>query len=133
MGGSLRSFVRSPGPETSRLRDYRTSVGKLALLQTVAYIGVEASERLNVGASLFDVLTDRLLLAGIVAQIVVAAFACLVLFFLSRVVQRLLASVRVSFGRVSKLTAVGLSPVCRFTDLSRSPWSLRGPPALARI
>ena len=130
---SLRMFVRSPQPARSRWSDYRTAVVRLFVAQAVGYLGVEVFERLNVGASLADVATDRLILAGILAQAFVAAFACLVLFLLARVVGRLFAGKSECFGRAAATPGFSSRKDSIGIDLSSVPWSLRGPPALARL
>lgn len=129
---SLRMFIRSPDAAGSRWGDYRTAVVKLFLAQAVAYVGVEIFERLSVGASIAEISTDRLILAGIFAQALVAAFACLVIFLLARVVRRLFAAERESFGRAARAQPILSRTDSIGVDLSRVPWSLRGPPVLAR-
>jgi hypothetical protein len=110
---------------------YVALVVRLALLQLVTFIGVEASERLIHDASLTG-LAEPVVSIGVLFQVVGACVAALVLFAIGRAVDLVIRSRRRGARRARAVTPPrpAMVAVRRFVLASGGP-TLRGPPALA--
>lgn len=126
--GFIGASIRSKQQGRERRAGYLGGLVRLIPLQLATFIGVEAVERLSAGASLLEVLTDRVILIGLVVQVVVAALSCLILLLVSSVVAMLVGTTSpVPQLRVELPTNFFRTEVAPL-DLSRVAWSLRGPP-----
>lgn len=120
----LRSHVSAPGKQWSPMRVGLT----LWLLQTTAFIALEASERVLSSHAVSELLHEPAFLAGLALQAIVA-LAGAILVVLLRVTVAALC--RYLFPRPVAATRTTLRdpevfPVPR--SLARSAWNLRGPP-----
>ena len=123
VGAAVRSGQKGKRPRAG----YLGGLGRLAPLQLAAFVGVEAVERVSAGSSLLEILSDRVILIGLLVQIVVAALSCLILLLVSRVVATLFRGIYASAAS-SELPSLAASTHTKPHDLSRVAWSLRGPP-----
>ena len=126
IGSSIKSAQAGRGQS-----GYRSALWRLAPVQIAAFLGVEIVERFSSGASVAEVLSDRIIVSGLFVQLLVAAIACLILLLVSRVIKSLVGLPRTP-GATDVPKTFGLRRSFSFSfsfDLSRLPWSLRGPPA----
>jgi hypothetical protein len=70
------------------------AVTRIALVQAVAFIGMETIERMATGVPVAGMLSHNLLALGLAAQLLVACAGGAVLFLLSRAVERVARAVR---------------------------------------
>ena len=125
--GFIGASIRSAQSRRQRRAGYMGALGRLAPLQLATFVGVEAVERISAGSSLAEILSDRIILIGLLVQVVVAALACLVLLLVSHVVASLIRAVHEVSPVADTLTDLPRPAIVRL-DLSRVAWSLRGPP-----
>ena len=123
VGASIRSAHSGRQPRAG----YLGGLLRLAPLQVAAFIGVEVVERASSGASLAEILTDRVILIGLFVQVLVALVSCLILLLVSHAVVRLVRSVAIPEARVA-IPPIAVDNDLLPLDLSRVAWSLRGPP-----
>src|SRR5688500_11686019 len=67
------------GRASERAPRFWLVLGGLVVLQTVAFVGLEAIERIGIHASLFESFREPVFLLGLVAQVVVALLGALIL------------------------------------------------------
>ena len=126
--GFVGALVRSKGASRPPSGRYRWALVRLAVMQVIGFTVVEVVERSNAGAGIAEVLSDRILLIGLAVQIVVAALACLVLFFISQVVAMLWGPRQQRFGARPLPNFFSTETRIAGLDLTTCAWSLRGPP-----
>ena len=104
---------------------------RLVPMQIVGFLGLEGAERALDHASALSILSEPLILLGVVLQIVVAAGCALLLVAFTRLVRKL----RGARARVSESARLSVgerrAPYIP-RSVARLAWNLRGPPPLLR-
>jgi hypothetical protein len=126
--GFVGALVRSKGASRPPSGRYRWALGRLAVVQVTGFALVEVVERANAGASVAEVLADRILLIGLAVQVVVAALACLILFFISHVVAMFKGLPPQLYGTRPLPNFFSTETRTVALGLTGCAWSLRGPP-----
>ncbi|MGH2722848.1 MAG: hypothetical protein ACRDI0_01040 [Actinomycetota bacterium] len=108
---------------------WRLTAGRLMVLQTLAFVGLEAVERLTSGHELDRLLVEPVVLIGVVLQVVVSLGAATLLVLLAHLVDRLTDLLR-TLPRAPRVLGCprawdGLLPRPR---LAAGPVNPRGPP-----
>jgi hypothetical protein len=124
----VRAFARRRDGATERFGRLATL---LVVVQTSAFAGQEVLERLVSGAPLGDLLHDRILVTGMIVQVLVAFVAAGVLWLLARTSSRLAASsvIRVRLPRERTMLAPPVSERRRHALLLATAGSIRAPPS----
>ena len=124
----VRAFARRPGGPTERFGRLATL---LVVVQTSAFAGQEVLERLVSRAPLGDLLHDRILVTGMIVQVLVAFVAAGVLWLLARTSSRL-AATSPGLLRHTRERAVLAQPVTERRPqalLFATAGSIRAPPS----
>lgn len=90
----LRHLGRSPSTWESGQEAFSAIAARLSLLQVTAFIAMEVTERLVVGAPVAHLFHHRLFLMGLALQLIVASAGALLLLWLSRTVERVAEALR---------------------------------------
>ena len=128
----LRHLDRPPRTWESGQEAFSAIAARLSLLQVMAFIAMEVTERLVVGAPVAHLFHHRLFLMGLALQLIVACGGALLLLWFSRTAERVaeaLARPRLPRHRPAVLRTIrieiqAISPV----DPVRDGVGLRGPP-----
>jgi hypothetical protein len=91
---SLRHLGRPPSTWESGQEAFSAIAVRLSLLQVTAFIAMEVTERLVVGAPVAHLFHHRLFLMGLALQLIVASAAALLLLWFSRTVERVAEALR---------------------------------------
>ena len=122
-------FSRRTAPAVGGLDALTRLIGRLALVQTVAFAGMEAVERLGSGVPVAGMFAHHLFLLGLAVQLLVACAGGAFLLWLSRAARRVAEAVR-SLPDLPAAPVAVLRPapvsVVRLT--TRRPSGIRGPP-----
>jgi hypothetical protein len=122
--------VRAAQPR-SAARLFLEAAPRLVPLQVIGFVLLEAAERLVVGHLTCDLLTEPVLVIGVITQVAVALVGAALIALLSRVVAALVSAIRRPIARAAQtLTPTstsdhGWSPV----HVAAGGRTLRGPPA----
>jgi hypothetical protein len=124
----VRAFARKGDGATERFGRVATL---LVVVQTSAFAGQEVLERLVSNAPLGDLLHDRILVTGMIVQVLVAIVAAAVLWLLARTSSRLAATsvIRVRLPRDHSVLALTVTPVRPHALLFATACSIRAPPS----
>jgi hypothetical protein len=124
----VRAFARRRDRATERFGRLATL---LVVVQTSAFAGQEVLERLVSNAPLGDLLHDRILVTGMIVQVLVAIVAAAVLWLLARTSSRLAATsvIRVRLPRDHSVLALTVTPVRPHALLFATACSIRAPPS----
>jgi hypothetical protein len=128
----LRHLDRSPRTWESGQEAFSAIAARLSLLQVTAFIAMEVTERLVVGAPVAHLFHHRLFLMGLAVQLIVASGGALLLLWFSRTAERvaealgrpLLPRPRPAVLRTIRIELEAIPPV----DPVRDGVGLRGPP-----
>jgi len=128
----LRHLDRPPRTWESGQEAFSAIAARLSLLQVMAFIAMEVTERLVVGAPVAHLFHHRLFLMGLALQLIVASAGALLLLWFSRTAERvaealgrpLLPHPRRAVLRTIRIEIQAISPV----DPVRDGVGLRGPP-----
>jgi hypothetical protein len=128
----LRHLDRSPRTWESGQEAFSAIAARLSLLQVTAFIAMEVTERLVVGAPVAHLFHHRLFLMGLAVQLIVASGGALLLLWFSRTAERvaealgrpLLPRPRPAVHRTIRIELEAIPPV----DPVRDGVGLRGPP-----
>ena len=128
----LRHLDRPPRTWESGQEAFSAIAARLSLLQVMAFIAMEVTERLVVGAPVAHLFHHRLFLMGLALQLIVASAGALLLLWFSRTAERvaealgrpLLPHPRRAGLRTIRIEIQAISPV----DPVRDGVGLRGPP-----
>jgi hypothetical protein len=128
----LRHLDRPPRTWESGQEAFSAIAARLSLLQVMAFIAMEVTERLVVGAPVAHLFHHRLFLMGLALQLIVASAGALLLLWFSRTAERvaealgrpLLPRPRRAILRTIRIEIQAISPV----DPVRDGVGLRGPP-----
>ena len=128
----LRHLDRSPRTWESGQEAFSRIATRLSLLQVMAFIAMEVTERLVVGAPVAHLFHHRLFLIGLALQLIVASGGALLLLWFSRTAERvaealgrpLLPRPRPAVLRTIRIEIQTILPV----DPVRDGVGLRGPP-----
>jgi hypothetical protein len=128
----LRHLDRSPRTWESGQEAFSAIAARLSLLQVTAFIAMEVTERLVVGAPVAHLFHHRLFLMGLAVQLIVASGGALLLLWFSRTAERvaealgrpLLPRPRPAVLRTIRVEIQAIPPV----DPVRDGVGLRGPP-----
>jgi hypothetical protein len=128
----LRHLDRSPRTWESGQEAFSRIAARLSLLQVMAFIAMEVTERLVVGAPVAHLFHHRLFLMGLALQLIVASAGALLLLWFSRTAERvaealgqpLLPRPRPAVVRAIRIEIQAIHPV----DPVRDGVGLRGPP-----
>src|SRR4029450_8297174 len=115
----LRHLDRSPRTWESGQEAFSAIAARLSLLQVTAFIAMEVTERLVVGAPLAHLFPHRLFLLGLAVQLIVASGGALLLLWFSRTAERvaealgrpLLPRPRPAVLRTIRMELEGIPPV----------------------
>jgi hypothetical protein len=129
----LRHLDRSPRTWESGQEAFSRIAARLSLLQVMAFIAMEVTERLVVGAPVAHLFHHRLFLMGLALQLIVASAGALLLLWFSRTAERvaealgrpLLPRPRRTVLRTIRIEIQAIPPV----DPVRDGVGLRGPPS----
>ena len=124
----VRAFARRRDGATERFGRLATL---LVVVQTFAFAGQEVLERLVSNAPLGDLLHDRILVTGMIVQVLVAIVAAAVLWLLARTSSRLAATsvIRVRLPRNHSVLALSVIAVRPRALLFATAGSIRAPPS----
>jgi hypothetical protein len=123
---SLGGFILEHSRASRSAVSYSALAGRLALLQGVAFLGMELAERVAHGASP-DELLQPVVGVGLVLQLVSAGVAALLLFTLARAVEVILRS---RYARATRtMTWVRHATIVRRSISATGGPTLRAPPA----
>lgn len=128
----LRHLDRPPRTWESGQEAFSAIAARLSLLQVMAFIAMEVTERLVVGAPVAHLFHHRLFLMGLALQLIVASAGALLLLWFSRTAERvaealgrpLLPRPRPAVLRTIRIEFQAIPPV----DPVRDGVGLRGPP-----
>ena len=128
----LRHLDRPPRTWESGQEAFSAIAARLSLLQVMAFIAMEVTERLVVGAPVAHLFHHRLFLMGLALQLIVASAGALLLLWFSRTAERvaealgrpLLPHPRRAVLRTIRIEIQAISTV----DPVRDGVGLRGPP-----
>jgi hypothetical protein len=128
----LRHLDRPPRTWESGQEAFSAIAARLSLLQVMAFIAMEVTERLVVGAPVAHLFHHRLFLMGLALQLIVASGGALLLLWFSRTAERvaealgrpLLPRPRPAVLRTIRIEIQAIPPV----DPVRDGVGLRGPP-----
>lgn len=128
----LRHLDRPPRTWESGQEAFSAIAARLSLLQVMAFIAMEVTERLVVGAPVAHLFHHRLFLMGLALQLIVASAGALLLLWFSRTAERvaealgrpLLPRPRRAVLRTIRIEIQAIPPV----DPVRDGVGLRGPP-----
>ena len=125
----IRAFA--PGPRGGSEPLWRLS-GRLALVQVLAFGGLEVVERIVAGAPLRHLASDHILLIGMAVQVVIAVAAAAFLRWLARTSTKLAEtiSLRAPLPRAGAVVALASSSWSPGTSASGSVGNVRAPPSL---
>jgi hypothetical protein len=129
----LRHLDRPPRTWESGQEAFSAIAARLSLLQVMAFIAMEVTERLVVGAPVAHLFHHRLFLMGLALQLIVASAGALLLLWFSRTAERvaealgrpLLPRPRPAVLRTIRIEIQAIPPV----DPVRDGVGLRGPPS----
>jgi hypothetical protein len=129
----LRHLDRSPRTWESGQEAFLRIAARLSLLQVMAFIAMEVTERLVVGAPVAHLFHHRLFLMGLALQLIVASGGALLLLWFCRTAERvaealgrpLLPRPRPALLRTIRIEIQAIPPV----DPVRDGVGLRGPPS----
>ncbi len=128
----LRHLDRSPRTLETGQEAFSAIAARLSLLQVMAFIAMEVTERLVVGVPVAHLFHHRLFLMGLALQLLVASGGALLLLWFSRTAERvtealgrpLLPRPRQAVLRTIRIEIQAILPV----DPVRDGVGLRGPP-----
>jgi hypothetical protein len=128
----LRHLDRSPRTSESEQEAFSAIAARLSLLQVMAFIAMEVTERLVVGVPVAHLFHHRLFLMGLALQLIVASGGALLLLWFSRTAEHvaealgrpLLPRSRPAVLRTIRIEIQAIPPV----DPVRDGVGLRGPP-----
>jgi hypothetical protein len=112
-------------------RTFASLASLLAIVQVVAFAGLEVLERLVAGAPLGDLIHEHLLVIGVAVQIAVALVGALALRWIASTAARIadLVPVRAALPRPALAAAVPATPDLHRVRLAASARSVRAPPS----
>jgi hypothetical protein len=90
----LRHLGRPPSTWESGQEAFSAIAARLSLLQVIAFVALEVTERLMVGAPVAHLFHHRLFLMGLALQLIVASAGALLLLWFSRTVERVAEALR---------------------------------------
>jgi hypothetical protein len=124
----VRAFARRRDGATER---FGRVAPLLVVVQTSAFAGQEVLERLVSGAPLGDLLHDRILVTGMIVQVLVAFVAAGVLWLLARTSSRLAATSPSHLGLTRERTLLAMPVTERRPHalLFATAGSIRAPPS----
>jgi hypothetical protein len=93
-GLAVRHLGDAPGRNSPRVLKFSWTATRLAAVQTVLFIGMEAFERIGAGVPLGSMFAHHLFFLGVATQLVVAFAAALILVVLDRGARALVAALR---------------------------------------
>jgi hypothetical protein len=127
----LRHLGRPPSTWESGQEAFSAIAARLSLLQVTAFIAMEVTERLMVGAPVAHLFHHRLFLMGLALQLIVASAGALLLLWLSRTAERVaeaLGRPRLPRPRPAVLRTICVEIQAIPVDPVRHGVGLRGPP-----
>jgi hypothetical protein len=129
-------FLRHPGRPASTWESGQEAFSaiavRLSLLQVTAFIAMEVTERLVVGAPVAHLFHHRLFLMGLAMQLIVASAAALLLLWFSRTVERVAEALRrppLPRPRPAVVPTIRIEIQAIPVDPVRDGVGLRGPPS----
>lgn len=131
LGGLFLRHLGPPPPTwESRQEAFSATAARLSLLQVVAFIAMEVTERLVVGAPVAHLFHHRLFLMGLALQLIVAAAGALLLLWLSQTAERVVQALgRPRLPRRAVLRTIPFEiQTAPPVDPVRDGVGLRGPP-----
>jgi hypothetical protein len=129
LAGVVWSGLRTPQPASAG-NVFRRFASRLALLQVVGFVALEAVERVAVGGSLAELWTTPVVGLGIVAQVLVALVGAALVATLIRVVAAVASALRRVSARPARSLTAGATAgfVWAPAHLAVGGLTLRGPP-----
>jgi len=122
-------FSRRTAPDVGGLDALTWLICRLAVVQVLAFAGMEAAERIGSGVPVGGMFAHHLFLLGLAVQLLVACAGGAFLLWLSRVARRVAEVVR-GMPEIPIAAAAFLRPVAVAVErpAARRPSGIRGPP-----